>query len=129
LQAELKQLPPDDPRVEAMRLSGRDLIQHSKKVLAKEEMPEQMQVAAEALVRQVCLKENSKSFGFCLIKQNKAALMEQEQVSRRRSTVGQDVVEAMARASERMALIAADPMRVRHTAVVLFGCVYVVLFR
>ena len=35
-------------------------------------------------------------------------------MTRRRSGVGQDVVEAMARASERMALIAADPMRVRR---------------
>ncbi len=94
LQSEMKELPPDDPHVEAMRLSSRDLIQHAKKVLAKEEMPEQMAVAAEALVRE-------------------AALMEEEQVSRRRSLgPQQDVVEAMARASDRMALIAADPMRV-----------------
>ena len=94
LQTELKNLPPDDPHVEAMRLSGRDLIQHSKKVLAKEEMPEQMAVAAEALVRE-------------------AAVMEEEQLARRRSAgPGQDVVEAMARASDRMALIAADPLRV-----------------
>jgi hypothetical protein len=45
--------------------------------------------------------------------------MEEEQSSRRRSGPGQDVVEAMARASQRMALIAADPMRV---------CSFVVLF-
>ena len=61
--------------MEAMRLSGRDLIQHSKKVLAKEEMPEQMAIAAEALVRE-------------------AAVMEEEQLARRRSLgPGQDVVE------------------------------------
>ncbi len=53
LQAELKQLPQDDPLVEEMRISGRDLIQHSKKVLAKEEMPEQMAITAERLLSQV----------------------------------------------------------------------------
>lgn len=59
LQAELKQLPPDDPHVEQMRISGRDLIQHSKKVLAKEEMPDQMAIVAERMLSQVA-KEKEK---------------------------------------------------------------------
>lgn len=94
LSSTLKALPEDDPHVAALRMSSRDLVEHSKKVMAKEELPEQMNIIAESIIEE-------------------ARQMEEEQITRHRTSGAQQtLVDAVAQAADRMSLIAADPARV-----------------